>query len=49
MVDVLSHLPAHLFDHPVGAREQHGRNVEAKRGCGLEVDRRLVVERQLDR
>jgi hypothetical protein len=37
------------FDHFVGAREERGRNVEAERCRSLEVDRHLVVDRQLDR
>jgi hypothetical protein len=34
---------APLFDHLVGAREQHGRHVEAQRLGGLEIDHKLVL------
>jgi hypothetical protein len=36
-----------LFDHLVGAGEQRGRNCEAKRLGGFEVDHQLVLRRRL--
>src|SRR5882672_11291436 len=40
---------ASLFDHLGGAGEQRGRQVEAERFCGLEVDDKLELGRLLDR
>jgi hypothetical protein len=40
---------APLFDHLVGAREQRGRNGEAERLCGLQIDYQLELGRLLDR
>ena len=37
-----------LFDHLVGAAEQHWRNIEAKRLGGLEVDHQLELDWALD-
>ena len=40
---------ASLFDRLVGGCEQRGRNVEAERFRGLEIDRELVFDRLLNR
>jgi hypothetical protein len=40
---------ASSLDHPVGAREQSGRNFVADPVCGLEVDDQLETGRLLDR
>jgi hypothetical protein len=40
---------AHLFDHLVGAREQHGWNFEPKRLRCLEIDHKLEFGRLLYR
>src|SRR5215470_493897 len=40
---------AHSFDHLVGAGEQSGRHLEAKRPRGLEVDHQLILGRSLHR
>src|SRR5262245_41497114 len=37
------------LDHLVGEREQVGRNFEAERLCGFDVDRELELGRLLDR
>jgi hypothetical protein len=37
------------FDHLVGARKQHGRNIEAKRPGGVEIDHQLEFGRLLHR
>jgi hypothetical protein len=37
-----------LFDHVVGAGEDSGRNCDAKRPCGLEVDEELDIARLYD-
>ena len=38
-----------LFDHLVGAREQRGRDLQAERLCGLEVDHKFILGRCLNR
>src|SRR5215813_14217670 len=40
---------AHSFDHLVGAGEHRGRQVEAERLGGLQVDHELVLGRRLHR
>src|SRR6266852_5217193 len=37
-----------LFDHPVGARKQHGRYFQSERLRGLEVDKKLKLCRLLN-
>jgi hypothetical protein len=39
---------ARLIDHLIGAREQHGRDLEAERLGSLEVDHQLQASRLLD-
>src|SRR3981189_1370382 len=39
---------ASLFDHLVGAREQHRRHVDADRLCGLKIDDELEFCRLLN-
>jgi hypothetical protein len=40
---------AHLFDHLVGARQKHWRDLDAERPRGLEVDEQFVLCRRLHR
>src|SRR5262249_50521808 len=40
--------PCRLLDHLVGGAEQCGRNGEAERVCGLEIDDKLEFGRLLD-
>jgi len=37
------------FDYLVGAGEQRGRNVEAERPCGLDIDEEVVLGGRLHR
>jgi hypothetical protein len=37
-----------LFDHLVGAAQQQGRDIDADRFCGFEVDHHLEFDRLLD-
>jgi hypothetical protein len=41
--------PSHLFDHLVGAREQHGRHFEAERLNSVQIDYKLELGRLQDR
>src|SRR5262249_9637143 len=46
---VVSRYSTELFDHLVGARQQHRRNFEAERLGGLEIDHQLEFRGLIDR